>query len=240
MCTYIPVLARFMPLNRKHCGYNVTHVHRIITSKNAPVQTVYYRFQDLCTMSKTYYTSSGDAIRNPSAYFAACNRNSGRSSGGSSRSYRSGGSSSKGGGSRSSYRTGLYTSSGNPVRNASAYAAAGGRCYSSAGEAISHPTAYADAVEANIRQNTGSPKYLYHYTDKSSLSHIVDSGVIRASKGPGDCRLGEGVYATALPPRTSSEKLSKNNWGKPKTSKVYTRPCPHTTQSTPHSRAHAA
>ena len=204
-------------------------------------------------MGKKYYSySTGARIRNPGAYFSACRRNSGSSGGGSSRtsgsssgssrSYSSSSSSYSSYGGRSgtsssgvskyrssssssstSYSTGLYTGSGARIRNAAAYAATGARSYAIAGKLIAKPVAYATAVEARIRQNTDTPKHLYHYTSGASLAQIQDSGVIRASRGPGDCALGVGVYATALPPRTNNASLVANNWGARKsasTSKV--------------------
>jgi hypothetical protein len=46
----------------------------------------------------------------------------------------------------------------------------------------------------------------------SSLEKIDDAGRIHASRGPGDCALGEGVYFTAKPPRTSTASLLNNNY----------------------------
>ena len=108
--------------------------------------------------------------------------------------------------------SGIYTASGAPVRNPTAYAATGARCYTSAGRSVSNPVAYSNAIEASVRQNTSSPKYLYHYTDSSSLDKISSSGRLKASTGPGDCALGEGVYMTAKPPRSSSSALLNNNY----------------------------
>ena len=65
---------------------------------------------------------------------------------------------------------------------------------------------------ASVLQNTSSPKYLYHYTDSSSLDAIERSGKLKRSSGPGDCALGEGVYFTAKPPRSSSSSLLANNY----------------------------
>ena len=109
--------------------------------------------------------------------------------------------------------SGLYTSSGQRVHNAAAYAGAGGRAFTSAGRAVRDPVAYSGAVEARVRQNTSSPKYLYHYTDAASASAIGRSGTIRQSVGPGDCSLGEGVYMTSKPPSKSSAHLLANNYG---------------------------
>jgi hypothetical protein len=66
--------------------------------------------------------------------------------------------------------------------------------------------------QASVRQNTDSPKYLYHYTDSSSASKIQDSGTIRSSTHSSDCALGRGVYLTAKPPRTSTNNLLDNNY----------------------------
>jgi hypothetical protein len=98
------------------------------------------------------------------------------------------------------------------VHNVAAYAATGARTYTGSGKSISKPVAYAGAKEASCRQNTSSPKYLYHYTDSSSAGKIERSGRIHASSGPGDCALGEGTYFTAKPPRTSSDQLLSNNY----------------------------
>ena len=119
-----------------------------------------------------------------------------------------------GGGSRYTpySRSGVYTASGAPVRNVAAYAATGARTYTGSGKAISNPTAYSGAIEASVRQNTSTPKYLYHYTDTASLDNIASSGVIKRSTGPGDCALGEGVYMTAKPPRSSTASLLNNNY----------------------------
>ena len=109
--------------------------------------------------------------------------------------------------------SGLYTSSGKRVHNAAAYAKAGGRAFTSAGRTVRNPGAYAAAIDARVRQNTSSPKYLYHYTSSSAAHAISRSGTIKASKGPGDCALGQGVYMTAKPPTKSSEHLLRNNYG---------------------------
>ena len=77
--------------------------------------------------------------------------------------------------------------------NPAAYAATGAKTYTSTGRPVSNPVAYAGAIEASVRQNTSAPKYLYHYTDSSSLNKISDSGRIKSSTGPGDCALGRGV-----------------------------------------------
>lgn len=107
---------------------------------------------------------------------------------------------------------GVYTASGARVHNPAAYAATGARTYTSSGRAISDPVAYSGAIEASVRQNTSSPKYLYHYTDSSSAAKIASSGKIRRSTGPGDCALGEGVYMTAKPPKSSTSSLLSNNY----------------------------
>ena len=109
-------------------------------------------------------------------------------------------------------RSGVYTASGAPVRNAAAYAATGAPTYTASGKAISNAAAYSGAIEASVRQNTSTPKYLYHYTDTESLGSISSSGVLKQSTGPGDCALGEGVYLTAKPPRSSSASLLDNNY----------------------------
>ena len=109
-------------------------------------------------------------------------------------------------------RSGVYTASGAPVRNPAAYAATGAKTYTSSGRSISDPVAYSGAIEASVRQNSSSPKYLYHYTDRDSASAIASSGQLMASRGPGDCALGEGVYFTAKPPRSSSSALLHNNY----------------------------
>jgi hypothetical protein len=123
--------------------------------------------------------------------------------------YRGGGGS---GGSPYS-RTGVYTSSGTPVRHPAAYAATGAPTYTASCNPISDPVAYSGAIEASVRQNTSSPKYLYHYTDSTSLKSIQSSGRLNRSTGPGDCALGEGVYFTAKTPRSSSSTLLSNNYG---------------------------
>ena len=132
--------------------------------------------------------------------------------------------------------SGVYTSSGARVYNPAAYAATGAKTYTSSGKSVANPVAYAGAIEASVRQNTSSPKYLYHYTDSSSLNKISDSGRIKSSTGPGDCALGRGVCAhgmtqtlwlrslgitshlprvadmTAKPPRSSDSALLHNNY----------------------------
>ena len=130
---------------------------------------------------------------------------------GGGRSYGGGGGRNHGGGGYS--RSGVYTASGAPVRNVEAYAATGARTYTSAGRSISNPVAYTGAIEASVRQNTDSPKHLYHYTDSSSLSSIESSGRIKQSTDTvSDCKLGKGVYLTAKPPRASSDSLLQNNY----------------------------
>eukprot|EP00964_Phaeocystis_antarctica_P053011 scaffold31072_cov60-Phaeocystis_antarctica.AAC.5 len=94
--------------------------------------------------------------------------------------------------------SGVYTSSAVRVYNPAAYAATGAKTYTSSGELVSNPVAYAGATEASVRQNTISPKYLYHYTDSNSLNKISDSGHIKSSAGPGDCALGPGVCAHGM------------------------------------------
>jgi len=104
----------------------------------------------------------------------------------------------------------LYTSSGEHIRNYSAYSAAGGRAHSSSGARIHNPTAYQNAIEASVRQNTNDPKYLYHYTDSKSARDIESSGVVKASSRGA---MGKGTYLTAKPPRCSSNRLLENNYG---------------------------
>lgn len=133
---------------------------------------------------------------------------SGYSRRGAGRTSRSGGAKS----SRGSVTKAIYTSSGTRVRNAAAYAATGAPTYTKAGSGINNPVAYSNAIEARVRQNSDRPKYLYHYTNDESARKIEQSGRIRASAGPGDCALGEGVYMTAKPPRTSSSSLLQNNY----------------------------
>ena len=94
--------------------------------------------------------------------------------------------------------SGVYTASGARVYNPAAYAATGAKTYTSTGRPVSNPVAYAGAIEASARQNTSAPKYLYHYTDSSSLNKISDSGRIKSSTGPGDCALGRGVCAHGM------------------------------------------
>ena len=107
---------------------------------------------------------------------------------------------------------GVYTASGQRVNNAAAYAATGAATYTSARQRISDPVAYSNAIEASVRQNTSSPKYLYHYTEASSLSQIRESSWLAPSTSASDMSLGEGVYFTAKPPRASSETLLRNNY----------------------------
>ena len=109
-------------------------------------------------------------------------------------------------------KSGVYTSSGIPVRNPAAYAATGARTYTEGGRPITDPVAYSGAIEASVRQNTDRPKYLYHYTDSDSAGKIANSGRLKASTGPGDCALGQGVYMTAKPPKSSTSALLSNNY----------------------------
>ena len=104
----------------------------------------------------------------------------------------------------------LYTSSGERIRNPDAYTAAGGRAYSSNGSKIRNPTAYQNAIEASVRQNTNDPKFLYHYTDKSSAEKIAETGLIKASQSGA---MGHGTYMTAKQPRCSLDGLLTNNYG---------------------------
>jgi hypothetical protein len=107
----------------------------------------------------------------------------------------------------------VYTQSGQSVRNVAAYAATGARTYTASGKSISNPVSYSNAVEGSCRQNSSNPKYLYHYTTDSSASAIKSSGRINASRGPGDCSLGEGVYLTGKAPKCRSDNLLSNNYG---------------------------
>lgn len=53
----------------------------------------------------------------------------------------------------------------------------------------------------------------YHYTSHSNADKIKSSGKIVQSKTHnGDSRAGSGVYLTKLPPGTSDETLTQNNW----------------------------
>ena len=129
-------------------------------------------------------------------------------------SYRQGGGGSGGG--RYSKNAGVYTSSGTRVRNVQAYSSTGAPTYTRAGKAIGNPVAYAGAIEGRMRQNTSTPKYLYHYTDRQSAANIAKTKTIRPSKVPGDCALGKGAYFTSLPPtKTTNEILSNNYGGRP-------------------------
>ena len=119
---------------------------------------------------------------------------------------------SHGGGSAPYSRSGVYNAYGQPVRNVESYAATGAPTYTSSGSRIRNPSAYTGAIEASYRQNTSTPKYLYHYTDGDSLGKIADSGRVKPSSGPGDCALGSGAYFTAKPPRSSTGGLLQNNY----------------------------
>lgn len=116
--------------------------------------------------------------------------------------------------------TGLYTSSGQPIRNADAYAATGAPTFSSSGGFVGRPSAYSSAVQGRISQNTDSPKHLYHYTSTSSADKIQSSGYIKPSTSAGDCRLGEGAYFTAKQPRSSDAGLLANNYGRSTSSRA--------------------
>jgi hypothetical protein len=107
---------------------------------------------------------------------------------------------------------GVYTASGARVNNTEAYAATGAPTYTSSGQRISDPVAYSGAIEASMRQNTSTPKYLYHYTEASSLSQIRDAGWLAPSTSASDTSLGAGVYFTAKQPRASSDALLRNNY----------------------------
>jgi len=160
------------------------------------------------SVTKAIYTSSGTRVRNAAAYAATgaptytkAGRGINNPVAYSNAVY-----------SNATKPSRIYTSSGTPVRNAAAYAATGAPTYTKAGSGINNPVAYSNAIEARVRQNSDRPKYLYHYTNDESARKIEQSGRIRASAGPGDCALGEGVYMTAKPPRTSSSSLLQNNY----------------------------
>ena len=108
------------------------------------------------------------------------------------------------GGSRYS-PTGLYTGSGAPINNASAYAATGAPTYSSSGKSVGNASSYAGAVQSRRSQNTDTPTHLYHYTSSSAIESIKSAGTINASTRSGDCALGSGAYFTVssacTPPR---------------------------------------
>lgn len=116
--------------------------------------------------------------------------------------------------------TGLYTSSGQAIRNADAYARTGAPSFSSTGKSVSNASAYSGAVQSRMSQNTDSPKHLYHYTSASSADKIQSSGYINPSTGPADCRLGEGAYFTAKQPRSSDAGLLANNYGRSTSSRA--------------------
>ena len=61
------------------------------------------------------------------------------------------------------------------------------------------------------------PKWLYHCTTKTAAKAIVKSKAITVSDDskPGDARLGDGVYMTALPVDWADpDAVKENNWGK--------------------------
>ena len=103
----------------------------------------------------------------------------------------------------------MYTKRGDRIRNPEAYAAAGGRAYSSNGREIRNPGAYQKAIDASVKQNTDAPVYLYHYTDSKSAQSIQDSGKIKASSSGA---MGAGTYLTAKPPRSKDAHLMANNY----------------------------
>jgi hypothetical protein len=74
---------------------------------------------------------------------------------------------------------------------------------------VSNPVNYSNAIEACVRQNTDSPKYLYHYTSQASADHIQESGELAASASG---HLGGGSYFTAKAPRSSTANLLHNNY----------------------------
>ena len=102
-----------------------------------------------------------------------------------------------------------YTAKGKPIRNLSAYVAAGGRPRNSGGDVIRNPMAYQNAIEASVRQNTNDPKYLYHYTNQQAAKSISESGTIHASTNG---LAGPGTYCTAKPPRCNTGTLLNNNY----------------------------
>lgn len=104
----------------------------------------------------------------------------------------------------------MYTASGDPIHNLEAYMAAGGQPHNSSGQAIHNPTAYRNAIEASVRQNTTDPKYLYHYTTPEAADSIAESGRLEPSSGG---LAGPGMYCTAKPPRSSTANLLQNNYG---------------------------
>ena len=62
-----------------------------------------------------------------------------------------------------------------------------------------------------------APRRLYHYTTKRALDSILSSGELKPSgsiKGrtADDMALGPGIYLTSLPPQSSDDTLSLNNW----------------------------
>ena len=61
------------------------------------------------------------------------------------------------------------------------------------------------------------PKWLYHCTTKTAAKAIAKSKAITVSDDskPGDARLGDGVYMTALPVDWADpDAVKENNWGK--------------------------
>ncbi|KAL3908262.1 MAG: hypothetical protein SGILL_008549 [Bacillariaceae sp.] len=103
----------------------------------------------------------------------------------------------------------MYTPSGEPIRNLEAYRASGGTACNARGDVIENPTAYRNAIEASVRQNTNDPKYQYHYTDNEAAKSIRESGAIRASSnGLG----GSGTYLTPKPPRCNGNAILSNNY----------------------------
>ena len=109
---------------------------------------------------------------------------------------------SHGGGSAPYSRSGVYNAYGQPVRNVESYAATGAPTYTSSGSRIRNPSAYTGAIEASYRQNTSTPKYLYHYTSNDAADAIASSGKVKASSS-GAC--GSGTYWTSKAPTAKSK-----------------------------------
>eukprot|EP00745_Piridium_sociabile_P043946 TRINITY_DN90930_c1_g1_i1.p1 TRINITY_DN90930_c1_g1~~TRINITY_DN90930_c1_g1_i1.p1 ORF type:complete len:143 (-),score=24.23 TRINITY_DN90930_c1_g1_i1:82-471(-) len=55
----------------------------------------------------------------------------------------------------------------------------------------------------------------YHYTTKTGLQRIKETGFIKESGLIAkDAHFGKGVYGTTLPPSRGRKEISQNNWGK--------------------------
>jgi len=64
-----------------------------------------------------------------------------------------------------------------------------------------------------MAQAIGATEYLYHYTSKSALENIMNTGQLNASTNVQiDARHGKGIYFTQLGPRSLDEWLQTNNW----------------------------